>query len=108
MKDLMLVLNAPHSDISRQATNEESPELRVAPNPLYEFAEIRYTLWQDGIADVEIYDAIGHKLLTIIEGSFHVAGTYTIALRRAGIASGAYLCVLRSGSFVVTQPLVVR
>jgi len=84
------------------------PELRVAPNPLNEFAEIRYTLHQNGMTDVEIYDALGHKLFILIGSLYHAAGTYTVQLQRAGLSSGVYVCMLRSGNRVVTKTILVR
>lgn len=93
---------------SKEVVEVMTPELRVAPNPLYEFAEIRYTLHQNGMTDVEIYDALGHKLFTLIVGAYHAAGTYTVQLQRAWLSSGVYVCMLRSGNSVVTKTILVR
>jgi len=60
------------------------------------------------MTDVEIYDALGHKLFTLIGSLYHAAGTYTVQLQRAGLSSGVYVCMLRSGNRVVTKTILVR
>jgi hypothetical protein len=53
-----------------------------------------------------VYDLLGREVAVLLDEQ-RPAGTHTVALRAAGLASGAYLYRLRAGSQVLTMKLTV-
>lgn len=101
------IVREDQTQMNSEATVQK-PELRIAPNPLDQSAEIRYTLHLGGQTELSVVDQLGNKLTTLHSTAYQSKGTYTVIFQRAGLASGVYLCALRTSGSVVAQTIVVK
>ncbi|MBM3287720.1 MAG: hypothetical protein FJY88_10290 [Candidatus Eisenbacteria bacterium] len=68
---------------------------QIAPNPSRGLAEIRLALPRRSPVLVELFDAAGRQVGTVVEGELD-PGERTLLLETRGAASGAYYCRLRT------------
>jgi len=64
------------------------------PNPFNSSTIIRYAIPKQGVVVIELYNSLGQKLRTLVDG-FHEPGSYQINLDAEPLASGVYFCILR-------------
>ena len=81
------------------------------PNPFNSNTVIRFALPQDGLVELAIYNTVGQKVATLVQG-MRAFGTYTVNWdgRDEGgreLASGVYLYRLMAGTQVATRKLLV-
>jgi hypothetical protein len=68
-----------------------------APNPFSASTTLDYALPADATVSVEIYDALGRNIATLVEQKFHRAGTYSLLWSPPNsFGSGIYTTVLQS------------
>ena len=72
-----------------------------SPNPFKPSTTLSFTLPSAGDVSQQVYDALGREVNALVEG-YRVAGTHTVHFDAAGLASGSYLAVLRSGDNVTS------
>ena len=80
--------------------------LAVYPNPVREMAVLRYELPGAGPVRLEVYDVLGRRVRTLVEGE-QAMGAHTARLAASGLASGVYLVVLRTDEQRLTGRLVI-
>lgn len=80
--------------------------LSVNPNPAREAVEVAYTLAEAVSPEISLSDATG-KTLQSLGFPLQEAGSYTISLNLNGLASGVYTVLLRGGTGVVSQKIIV-
>lgn len=80
--------------------------LSVNPNPAREAVEVAYTLAEAVSPEISLSDATG-KTLQSLGFPLQQAGSYTISLNLNGLASGVYTVLLRAGTGVVSQKIIV-
>ncbi len=96
-----------HRDVTtRPVVNP--PELRAIPNPFDQQVELRFTLYNPSMVAIELYNTYGMLVRTVLESDYHNRGTYSTALTKQALASGAYLCVLRTAEHQVVTVLFAR
>ena len=95
-------------DISGEAGLEQN-----YPNPFNPSTVIEYTVrgdkgWRLGASDVSlvVYDVLGRAVATLVNER-KKAGSYKVTFDGSGLASGVYLCRLKTGSFVQTRAMVL-
>jgi len=76
------------------ATPHEYLLFQNYPNPFNSFTIIRYAIPKQGVVVIELYNYLGQKLRTLVDG-FHEPGSYQINLDAEPLASGVYFCILR-------------
>lgn len=76
------------------------------PNPFNPSTTIQFNLKQDGKALLEVYNLLGQKVATLVNGDLK-SGAYTYNWNAAGQATGVYFYRLVSGSFVQTKKMVL-
>lgn len=76
------------------------------PNPFNPATSVRFTLPSDGHVRLALMDMLGRTVRTVAEGAYG-AGTHTVRLDAAGLASGVYLYRLQSGSTTLTRKMTV-
>jgi len=85
--------------------------LKVKPNPFNPQTELTYTLAQDGLVRLAIYDLLGRNIAVLIDGHRPVGpGSVTWDGRDKGgsaVASGVYIARLETAQGVSTQKLVL-
>ena len=76
------------------------------PNPFNPETSIAFDLVQDGMAKLAIYNVIGQKVATLVDG--HVsAGRHTAVFNGSNLPSGVYLFKLEANGFSDTKKLVL-
>jgi hypothetical protein len=81
--------------------------LAVRPNPISTRAEITFALPASGPARLTVFDALGRKVVTLLDGSLG-AGPHRMAwdgrgADGAGMPAGVYLVRLQQGTVVETR-----
>ncbi|WP_051069987.1 T9SS type A sorting domain-containing protein [Balneola vulgaris] len=91
-------------------SNEEVVELPEAvelqqnyPNPFNPSTTIAYGLPQSGKVTLEVFDVIGRKVATLINGETKSAGRYTVRFDARNLASGMYIYRLQTGAKVLSK-----
>jgi len=76
------------------------------PNPFNPITEIKYTLPRDCYVKLEIYNILGQKIVTLVEGNLK-AGYKTARWDAGSFSSGIYFYRLQAGDFVQTRKMVL-
>lgn len=87
---------------TKQLPNPAAFELRQNyPNPFNPTTTLSFTLPVADHTSLIVYDALGRPVATVIDG-YRSAGTHHVSFDAAGLSSGTYLAVLRSGDQTAT------
>ncbi|RKY60985.1 MAG: hypothetical protein DRP95_03475, partial [Candidatus Latescibacterota bacterium] len=76
------------------------------PNPFNESTVFFYSVPEAGRVVLEVYNMKGQLVESLVDGHGG-PGTYRVTWKPEGLASGVYLCVLRSGGDVQVRKLVL-
>ena len=76
------------------------------PNPFNPVTVISFTLKHPAETTIEIYDALGRKVDTILEQNLD-AGFHSLAYNASQLPSGVYLYKLRSGQFIDIKKMIL-
>ena len=76
------------------------------PNPFNPTTNIRYSVPQQGIVKLRVYNIMG-QLVTELFNGMQVAGNHVIAFDAGKLASGVYFYRLEAGSFVSAKKMVL-
>jgi hypothetical protein len=76
------------------------------PNPFNPTTSIHYSIPNSGLVSIEIYDALGRLVSTLIREKKE-AGNYEVQFDGSAHESGAYFCRLVSGKTVLTTKLLL-
>ncbi len=76
------------------------------PNPFNPVTEISFGLPQACNVKLEIFNVVGQKVATLVEGYFE-AGAHTVVWDGTRVASGVYLYRLEADDFVSTKKMVL-
>ncbi|HUL44833.1 MAG TPA: T9SS type A sorting domain-containing protein [Bacteroidota bacterium] len=76
------------------------------PNPFNPSTEIRYDLPYDSYIKLLVYDILGRKVVSLIDG-FEEAGERSVHFDASTFSSGVYFYALTSGSFHQTRKLLL-
>ncbi|MDW8438772.1 MAG: T9SS type A sorting domain-containing protein, partial [Chloroherpetonaceae bacterium] len=76
------------------------------PNPFNPVTTIQFSLAKAGKVTLEIYNVLGQKVATLIDGELN-AGAHRYQWNAAGLASGVYFYRLQSRDFVATKKAIL-
>jgi hypothetical protein len=76
------------------------------PNPFNPSTTISFSLAKYGLVNLTIYDALGHKVLTLVNGIFS-PGIHTVVWDASRYATGIYFYTIRAGAFIETRKMVL-
>jgi hypothetical protein len=80
--------------------------VRIQPNPVVGASSISYSLPASGNVTLELFDAAGRQVRTLVHG-YRRAGTYSLPLLfSSSLARGIYYCRLEAGDLRATRKLV--
>lgn len=79
---------------------------RNFPNPFNPSTQIRYSVAQEAAVRVEVYDLMGRKVDSLVD-EVKPAGIYTVTYQPRNLASGAYVILMRVGSYRATQSMML-
>ena len=68
------------------------------PNPFTESTTINYAVTSANKVTIEIYDVLGAKVSTLVEGDLS-PGYYSVPFSGTGISKGVYYCKMTSGDY---------
>ena len=94
------------------AVDEENPTPRANrlfqnyPNPFNPVTTFRFALEKPSWATLEIYDALGRLVKTLVDEEMD-EGEYTITFNARGLASGVYFYRMRAAEFEKTRKMVI-
>lgn len=77
------------------------------PNPFNPSTTVKFSLAGSGTVQLVVYSLLGEKIKTLIDNTDLSAGLHTVNLNMHNEASGVYLLVLKQGSYIQTQKLVL-
>jgi hypothetical protein len=76
------------------------------PNPFNPTTTIHYSIMKEGYVALSVYNAIGSKVATIVNG-YKPAGSYTVQFNGSNLASGIYLYRLESGNYSSAKKFIL-
>jgi photosystem II stability/assembly factor-like uncharacterized protein len=76
------------------------------PNPFNPTTIIAFSIQKNDNVELTVYDILGRVVKTLLNRQFD-AGEHTVEFNSKGLASGTYLCRLRSGTSVATQKMII-
>jgi len=76
------------------------------PNPFNPSTTISFSLMQRGFTSLVIYDALGRKIATLINGEINV-GKHSVNFDASNLVSGLYFYQIKSGNFVATKKMML-
>lgn len=94
-------------------TSVENPELAgflfegAVPNPVTYDTDLRFTIPNTDKVTLELYDARGTKVMTIVDNRTYAAGSHNVALSAAELSSGTYFVRLNVGGINLTREVIV-
>jgi hypothetical protein len=82
------------------------------PNPFNPSTTIRYSLASDAVVTLEVFNVLGQKVRTLVQGQSQLPGSYEILwdgkdAKGREVGSGAYLYRLKAGDFVETRKAIM-
>lgn len=79
---------------------------RNYPNPFNPSTRISFTLAQEADVLIELYDLKGRRVDILFEG-VKLAGAHSFSYQPRKLASGAYVILMKAGSFRATQRMML-
>ncbi|MCD6277289.1 T9SS type A sorting domain-containing protein, partial [candidate division WOR-3 bacterium] len=89
--------------------NDEKVEIgtmKVYSNPFTGIAQIRYSVPKDMNVNIAIYNLLGQKVATLVNGN-KKAGYYTVTWDGSKLSAGIYFIKLKAGSFKQTEKIIL-
>ncbi len=82
-------------------------KMEISPNPASELINLRLVIPARNKFSVKIFDLFGNSLLSIDERIYE-AGEYSYKININALSSGLYYCVLNSGTYIKTVPIIIE
>lgn len=78
------------------------------PNPFNPTTRIKYSIKEDGLVILKVYDILGREITTLVN-EVELAGNYTVNFDASDLSSGVYFYSITSGNFkAVKKMLLIR
>lgn len=89
-------------------TNNDNFENKIQnyPNPFNPSTKIIYSIKQDGLVTLKIYDILGREIRTLVN-EFVPAGNYEVVFNASLLPSGMYIYKIQSGSFTDAKKMLL-
>ncbi|MFH0867113.1 MAG: C25 family cysteine peptidase [Bacteroidota bacterium] len=82
--------------------------LNCYPNPFTDQTTISYSLEKPGSVSLNIYNAMGQEIATLIDGKNQQAGYYNKVFNAAKLGKGIYHCVLTTPDKIIVNKLLLQ
>ena len=76
------------------------------PNPFNPSTQIKFTLAENGLTTLKVYDVMGREVRTLVNESM-TAGAYSVKFDASNLPSGTYVYVLTSGAHRLTNRMIL-
>ena len=93
----------------KQFQNEKPTNYSLAqnyPNPFNPITIISYSIKQDGLVSLKVYDILGNEVANLVSNQ-EIAGSYSVNFDASDLPSGIYFYRLTSGNFTETKKLLL-
>lgn len=77
------------------------------PNPFNPATQIRYDVAEAATVTIEVYDMLGRKVATLIDGVRKKAGSYSLRFDAGQLGSGIYFARMQAGSRIMTRKMLL-
>ncbi|RNC84790.1 MAG: T9SS C-terminal target domain-containing protein [Balneola sp.] len=77
------------------------------PNPFNPSTNINFSLPQSAKVSLVVYDMLGRKIATLIDGEQLNAANHSVRFDASALASGMYIYRIEAGSFVSTRKMML-
>jgi hypothetical protein len=74
------------------------------PNPFNPSTNIKYSIKENSMVSIKIYDILGREMKTLVNKS-HPAGIYNIKFDAAELAVGIYIYKIQAGDFTASRKM---
>ena len=76
------------------------------PNPFNPTTTIDYSIKNDGLVSLKIYDVLGNEIASLVDKN-QIAGNYSVQFDASHLPSGIYIYKLISGQFSTSKKLIL-
>jgi len=76
------------------------------PNPFNNSTVIWYSIPEDGLVSLKIYNTIGEEVLTLLNEEKQI-GNYQIDFKTDNLPSGIYFYRLKAANFIQTKKMIL-
>lgn len=76
------------------------------PNPFNPSTMIEFSIMQEGITSLRVFDLLGREVATLVNGRLN-AGSHRVQWDASGAPSGIYFYRLQSGNFIETKKMLL-
>jgi len=77
------------------------------PNPFNPVTTINYSIPEQSRVRLEVFDVLGRKVATLLDGENKTAGRYSVRFDARNLASGMYIYRLQAGNKTITKKLTL-
>ena len=77
------------------------------PNPFNPSTMIRFTVAQDGLARLRVFNAAGQQVGVVFDGLAQAGQTYSVVFDASQLAAGTYLCSLETAGQRLTRAMTL-
>ncbi len=81
-------------------------KIKSSPNPVDQYANLSYTLPQDGPVNITLYNTLTQEARYLKRAAFHTAGAYNFSFPTDQLTAGVYNCVIEVNGKVTTTRIV--
>lgn len=110
LEEVEINLGAPLIDIEQDLVSGK-PEVFALeqnyPNPFNPSTRIQFALPQTSNVTLEVYDMLGRKVATLINGEQMSAAFHTVNFDASALSSGMYIYRIEAGNFVSTKKMML-
>lgn len=100
----------PASTVSGEPDNDLPKVLELQqnyPNPFNPSTTIVFGVPITGKVTLEVFDILGRRVATLLDGENRTAGRYTVNFNASSLASGMYIYRLQAGNTIITKKLTL-
>ncbi|HPI36460.1 MAG TPA: T9SS type A sorting domain-containing protein, partial [Ignavibacteriaceae bacterium] len=76
------------------------------PNPFNPATSIQFSIPQDGLVTMKIYNTLGQEVTTLVNEYIN-AGNHVVNFNAAGLTSGIYFYTITSNDFISTKKMLL-
>ncbi len=76
------------------------------PNPFNPATSIRFSIPQDGLVTMKVYNTLGQEVTTLVNEYIN-AGNHVVNFNAAGLTSGIYFYTITSNNFISTKKMLL-
>ena len=102
------ILNGTLSSDRNFAEEVAENSLQVRPNPLRDYAEIRFILNANTPVNLRVYDMNGKMVASILNGEEMTAGEHFVPFAAGNLTNGVYVYQLITNSGIISETLMIQ